>query len=301
MIHAVAFAGLGAVGAIYAQRASLCTETPSTAIVRDSCSYQKDPVFINGNRLDLPLLTPTQQHEPFDLIIVAVKWHTFKQTMEQIAPFTGDKTIILSLLNGIQSEKLLMQRFPQAHVLPALCSGVDSNRTGRRVSMNRIGQIVFGEPNGQVSDAMLAVADYFQRVQIPYSFSNEIEHALWWKLMVNVGINQVSGVMNLNYGAFRQNEEAMMRMHRAQREVIAIARAKGIPMTEADMDQWDHQLNSLSPDGFSSTLQDIRARRKTEVELYGDEICRMGRELGIATPENKALASAIHQIEQAYL
>ena len=57
----------------------------------------------------------------------------------------------------------------------------------------------------------------------------------------------------------------------------------------------------LSCHGLSSTLHDVRARRKTEVELYGEEICRMGGQLGIATPENQRLVGAIHAIEQQYL
>lgn len=102
-------------------------------------------------------------------------------------------------------------------------------------------------------------------------------------------------------GEFRQNDEAMARMHRAQCEVIAVAQASGVPMTKADIARWDRQLASLSPGGFSSTLQDIRARRKTEVELYGEEICRLGRELGVPTPENQALAEEIRRIELTYL
>ena len=301
MIRSVAFVGIGAVGEMYAQRAVLCAQVPCAAIVRDASSYQSNPVFVNDEKLEIPLLTEADSHAPFDLIILAVKWHAFEAMLEQMAPFVGRGTVMLSLLNGIQSEKRLMERFPQAHVLPALCSGVDSNRSGRRVHMNRIGEIVFGELDGQISGAVRDVEQYFRAAQIPYCISGEIEHALWWKLMVNVGMNQVSSVMNLTYGAFRRNDEAMARMHRAQREVIAVARASGVPMTQEDIARWDRQLASLSPDGFSSTLQDVRARRKTEVELYGEEICRLGRALGVPTPENQALAEEIRRIESTYL
>ena len=301
MIRSVAFVGIGAVGAIYAQRAARYTQVPCAAIVQDASSYRNNPVFVNDERLDMPLLTATDSHAPFDLMIVAVKWHAFEAMMEQMALFVGRGTVILSLLNGIQSEKRLMERFPEAHVIPALCSGVDSNRSGRKVHMNRIGEIVFGELDGRTSDAVRDAEKYFRAVQIPCCVSNEIERALWWKLMVNVGMNQVSSVMNLTYGEFRQNDEAMARMHRAQCEVIAVAQASGVPMTKADIARWDRQLASLSPGGFSSTLQDIRARRKTEVELYGEEICRLGRELGVPTPENQALAEEIRRIELTYL
>ena len=80
-----------------------------------------------------------------------------------------------------------------------------------------------------------------------------------------------------------------------------IANALGIMMDERDIEEWDRQLMTLSCHGMSSTLQDIRARRKTEVELYGGEICQLGCRLGVPTPENERLVARIKEIEGLYL
>lgn len=300
MVRSVAFAGIGSVGAIYAELACVNEHVSCWAVVRDKQSYIDRPVSVNGRRMDIVLKTP-EEGAPVDLLIVAVKWNALQEVLGQVERFVGDHTVILSLLNGVNSETVIEERFPQAHVLLAMCSGIDSNRTGRDVRMNRRGKIVFGEKDGRSSENVLRVQRYFDQVGIPYEVAEDMQHQMWWKLMVNVGMNQVSAVHDLDYEGVRSNPEVMAQMHRAQREVIAVANAQGIAMDERDIEKWDRQLMGLSCHGLSSTLQDVRACRKTEVELYGEEICRMGSMLGIATPENARLVSAIHAIEQRYL
>lgn len=300
MIRSVAFAGIGSVGAIYAELALRCGQAPCFAIVRDKASYRQYPVSINGNLLPIPLMTP-EEGRAVDLVIVAVKWHVLGDALEQIAPFVGEGTIILSLLNGVSSERVIADRFPQARVLLSICSGIDSNRQGRAVCMSRRGKIVFGEETGEMSEAVRDVAQYFGCAGIPHETPGDMQRQMWWKLMVNVGMNQVSAVTDLDYEGVRTRADVMEQMHRAQREVIAVANAQGIPMDERDIEKWDRQLAGLSCHGISSTLQDIRARRKTEVELYGEEICRLGQRLGIPTPENEELVKKIRRIEKEYL
>ena len=300
MVRSVAFAGIGSVGAIYAELACVNEHVPCWAVVRDKQSYIDRPVSVNGQRMDIVLKTP-EEGAPVDLLIVAVKWNALQEVLGQVERFVGDHTVILSLLNGVNSETVIEERFPQAHVLLAMCSGIDSNRTGRDVRMNRRGKIVFGEKDGRNGEDVLRVQRYFDQVGIPYEVAEDMQHQMWWKLMVNVGMNQISAVYDLDYEGVRSNPEVMAQMHRAQREVIAVANAQGIALDERDIEKWDRQLAGLSCHGLSSTLQDIRARRKTEVELYGEEVCRRGKALGIETPENEKLVSEIRAIERTYL
>lgn len=300
MIRSVAFAGIGAVGAIYAELALRYKDVPCFAVVRDKASYAERPVSVNGRLMDIPLRTP-QEGKPVDLVVVAVKWNALDDVLDQLKPFVGAETIILSLLNGVSSEAVIESHFPQAKVLLAMCSGIDSSRESRAVSMRRRGKIVLGEADGSRSDAVNAVGEYLERADIPFEIPEDMLHQMWWKLMVNVGMNQVSAVTGLDYEGVRTNPEVMEQMHRAQREVIAVANAQGIPMDEHDIEAWDRQLAGLSCCGISSTLQDIRARRKTEVEIYGETICRLGKALGIPTPENERLVRRIREIEKSYL
>ena len=82
------------------------------------------------------------------------------------------------------------------------------------------------------------------------------------------------------------------------REVIELAKVVGIDLTEQDLDQWYGFLNSLSPQGKSSMLQDIERGRKTEIEIFSGKIVELGSINGVATPVNRTVMQIIHVLEQ---
>lgn len=303
MFTKVAFIGIGAVGSIYAQcMLKNKREADVWAIVPQKETYDAMPVIVNGELLRIPLRTADENETKADVIIVAVKWHHLEKAMDEAAQFMHRGTQVISLLNGIRSEDCLAARFGWSRVLYAICSGIDSSRAGHTITMNRRGQILFGEKtNEHLSQRVLAVRHLFERTGVPHRIAIDMEKQLWWKLMVNVGMNQVSALYGLSYGAFLDSPQAMHMMRNAQMEVLKLARAKRVDLSENDIQAWEEQLRGLSAAGRSSTLQDIWNRQKTEVEIFGGEVCKLGRELGIPTPVNEALYLKIRQIEDGYL
>lgn len=301
-IRRVAFVGVGAVGGIYAQCfANEASPLPYYAVVRDPQAYSRDPVTIGGVRLEIPYCQSGSAPAPADLILLSVKTYHLPQAMADIARLIGPHTLVLSLLNGIQSEETLAAAFGWEHVLFATCSGVDANRAGHAITLNRRGEILFGEAgNARLTPRVNRVRALFETVGIPYRIPLDMRRALWWKFMVNVGMNQVSAVLGYGYGDMRRSPDAMALMRSAQEEVLSLAQAVGVDLTARDMRAWEEQLQSLSPEGRPSTLQDLWQRRKTEVESLGGEVLRRGKALGIPTPVNRMLYAKIREIEQAY-
>jgi 2-dehydropantoate 2-reductase len=60
---------------------------------------------------------------------------------------------------------------------------------------------------------------------------------LWWKFMINVGINQASAVLGVNYGVFQTSDKARHLMESSMREVIHMARTAGVRLSEDDIAQ----------------------------------------------------------------
>ena len=121
---------------------------------------------------------------------------------------------------------------------------------------------------------------------------------LWWKFMFNVGINQASAVMRAPYGVFQTVPEAQALMEALMREVLVLAQAAHINLTEQDLLDWYPVLKRLSPQGKTSMLQDIEAQRKTEVELFAGKVIALGRQYGLPTPVNQTVYNIIHILEQ---
>ena len=301
-IQTVAFVGIGAVGSNYARFFAKNEKgIQAFAVVRDPAYYLEDPVTLNGVPLNLPVYKASDMPAPADLILLSVKTHHLVRAIQDFAPLVGENTQILSLLNGIDSEETLAETFGWSHVLYAICSGVDANRCGHHITMNRPGEICFGEAcNKELSQRVMRIRDTFEAVGLPYRIPLDMRKKLWWKFMVNVGVNQVSAIKGLRYGELRNDPEAMSLMRQAQKEVLMIAQAEGIPLTDEDILRWEEQLATLSAEGRSSTLHDLWQKRRTEADSFGGEVLRRGLQHGIATPVNAMLQTEIFELEGRY-
>ena len=80
--------------------------------------------------------------------------------------------------------------------------------------------------------------------------------------------------------------------------MIAIAQKKGINLSDRDLEERIGIVRKLLPQGKPSTLQDIEAGRKTEVETFAGDVIRMGREVGVATPYNEIFYHMICALEE---
>ena len=110
---------------------------------------------------------------------------------------------------------------------------------------------------------------------------------MWRKFLLNVGINQACTVYETDYGHVTSPGPICEEMKEAMREVIRIASAEGITLTEDDIDNAIALEKTLKPDGYPSMRQDALAGRQTEVDLFAGTVIAMGKKYGIPTPVNE--------------
>ena len=113
-------------------------------------------------------MTPEEQGEPADLILIGVKGYGFAQAIEDIRHQVGEHTLILSLLNSVDSEEQLIQAFGEKHVLYAYMRMSIVMKDGKADFDPYWGKIHFGEnKNDVLSDRVLAVKEVFDHADIP--------------------------------------------------------------------------------------------------------------------------------------
>jgi 2-dehydropantoate 2-reductase len=186
-------------------------------------------------------------------------------------------------------------------VLYSIVLGIDAVRTGNSTTYSNQGRVFFGEAINVVqTDRVKQVKKLFERAGISYVISDDMIRTLWWKFMINVGINQVSAALRAPYKLFQAPGEARSLMDSAMREVMLLAQAQEINLIEGDIESWHDVLSNLSPDGKTSMLQDVEAGRKTEVEMFACKVIELGNRLGIPSPVNERLFRKIHSIETVH-
>jgi len=230
---------------------------------------------------------------------VALKHHHLSGAVDDLRGFVGPDTLLLSVMNGLDSEETLSAAYGAEKVLLAMSVGIDAVREGNRVVYSKPGTVYFGEAdNTTLSARVRRVQAAFDRAGIAHHTPNDMVRWLWWKFMVNVGVNQASAVLRAPYRVFQTLPDAQAVMEALMREVIQVAQAAGVNLTEQDLTDWYGFLNSLSPDGKTSMLQDIEAGRKTEVELFAGKMAALGRQYAIPTPVNQTVLNMIHVLER---
>ena len=300
-IQTVGLIGLGAVGALYAERL-LASGAQLRVIVDEArkARYEEEGVLVNGVRVDFPY-APPKDAAPVDLLLIATKAGGLRDAMETAAGFVGEKTLIVSLINGVTSEGIVAERFGGENVLYSVAQGMDAVKTGNRLTYEHPGLIVLGEREpGPVSARVQAVAAYLTAHGVQVNSVADMVRRQWGKLMLNVGINQAVMVFEGDYGTVQRPGRPREVMLGAMREAQQIAAKEGYLIPDEEFDEWVALADSLAPEGKPSMRQDGEAHRPSEVELFAGTMVRLGRKHGVHTPVNDWLYDRVKAMEAAY-
>jgi len=302
-IERVAILGAGAMGAYFASQFFNTHGFSASLIAKGDRLKRLDSkgLIVNGKQYLIPVLDPDQATVPMDLIIVALKHHHLESAAQGLEKLVGNSTTIISVMNGLESEEYLGSIYGMDKMLYAVSVGIDALRNGNEVTYSKPGKHYFGDAvNKQLSQRVLNVQQAFDKAGIVYETPEDMLRILWWKFMINVGMNQASAVMGAPYGVFQTSTQARELMEALMKEVISLANAMGINLTDKDIEDWYGFLKTLSPQGKTSTLQDVEAKRKTEVEIFGGSVAELGKVHGVATPVNQTMFQIIKVLEEQF-
>jgi 2-dehydropantoate 2-reductase len=303
IIETVAIIGLGALGTMYGKHFLDHGAGEGLRVIVDEKRknrYEREGIWCNGEPCSFNFHIPSSKDEAVDLVIFAVKFNDLEQAMEDAAPMVGEETMLLSLLNGVSSEEILGQCFGRDKVVYCVALGMDAVKLGPIMTYTNKGVVNFGafDERDQKEEKIEAIAEYFDRVSLPYQIDNHMKRKLWSKFMVNVGVNQTTMVFETNYGGIHAPGKARDTMISAMEEVMALSIAEGIGLTTNDLETWLGILDGLDPDGMPSMRQDALRGQKSEVELFSGTCIALGVKHGIPTPVNDFLYERIKEMEK---
>ena len=293
--------GLGAIGCALAAQAQnngcrisiICNENRKKR-------YKAEPFIINKQEYNFDYVTEKMNNE-IDILLIGVKFHHLPLALEEVKPFVTENTTIISLLNGINSEEIIQSTLKNERIVHAFVVGTDSTKFGTKVNFTKNGKIVLGSPILEKEKMVKDAASCLQRAGLNVEISDRILRDMWWKLMVNVGINQIAALHKIPYGVFNKNEHIKEMTSMAMSEVVQIAQVLKIDLSKEDIDQVLILTEVWGEHSKASMLQDVENKRKTEVEMFAGEICRLGETNDVPTPINRFLFHAIKFIEKEYL
>ena len=299
-IKNVLICGIGAVGSIYADKIQNYNPHSLRVLVDEERyrKYIKNPIVFNGRKLNFNYILPDDKNFKADLIIIATKYDGLKDVINSIKNFVYDDTVILSLLNGVTSEKIIAETYGRDKLLYSYFIGHSAVRTGRTVAHDDVNTIVYGSENSDDFENVKRVKEYFERTGINYDIPDDIIHSLWLKYMLNVSANQTTAILRLTFGEMLANDKCMEFAINLMKEVQAVAKAEGVRNLDIMIDETVENLHKMIPEGKTSMLQDVEAGRKTEVDMFAGTMVELGIKYGIPTPYNKIVKELIEIIHR---
>jgi 2-dehydropantoate 2-reductase len=123
----------------------------------------------------------------------------------------------------------------------------------------------------------------------------------WRKLIFNAATNPVGALTGLTHGRVCEDEALRLLVSALVAEGRAVADAQGIVLDADPEELIDYAARpEVAYDHKASMLQDVEARRQTEIEFLNGGIVRFGREHGVPTPLNEAFVALVQGLERSW-
>ena len=209
---------------------------------------------------------------------------------------------VASVMNGVGNEEALAAPRPARdprHDLP----GRQAARAGRR-AVGRQGRhdvrALRAAARG-TAEEIERLADACTRGGMPAHAVADARPAQWRKVIFNAASNPLGALTGLTHGRVCERPDLRALVSGLIDEGKAVASAQGIALDADPEALIDHAAKrEVAYDHKASMLQDVEARRRTEIDYLNGGIVSFGARLGVPTPLNETIAALIRGIEASW-
>jgi 2-dehydropantoate 2-reductase len=302
----IAVVGCGAVGALFAANLAQLDDVEVWAY--DVWREHVDAMNRDGLRLSgagdvvgrLRATTEPAELPPCDFGIVATKsMHTGAAVAATAQAFAAGS--VCSVQNGVGNEEAIaehVERVIRGTTFPA----------GKLVEPGHVqwdvkGDTTIGpfEPRPAPMAEVELLADACTRAGMPTEAVADARGPQWRKLIFNAATNPVGALTGLSHGRVCEDPALRSLVTALVDEGKAVAAAQGIELDEDPEELIDYAARpDVAYDHKASMLQDVEARRETEIDYLNGGVVRFGREYGVPTPLNDAVTALIKGLERSW-
>lgn len=231
-----------------------------------------------------------------DLVLFCVKTTDTEATARGLAPFLALTCTVLSLQNGVENAARIsaITGRPAVSAVVYLAAAVPAPGTVKHTGR---GDLIIGPDGSRLQE----LAHLFQNAGVACVVSNRIQDQLWEKLICNCALNAISALCQITYGEVGGDETVWEVVENVIREALTVARASGVNPTNMEDDATAiatvRRLTQQIAAAYSSTAQDLRRKRRTEIDSLNGFIARRGRELGVPTLVSHTLWALVRAAE----
>ncbi len=230
-----------------------------------------------------------------DLVILSNKAYDLDEVLAQIKPVLTDRTVILTLQNGVDIEDRIIRVLDRDQVVGGVAFIYSKIVEAGVIEHYKRGGVTIGELMGNQSERVQAIAELFKQSALPCRLSDDIRRTKWEKMCWNCVFNPLTVVINDRVAKAIDDPEMLRLIHGIVAEVAAVAAGLKVVLDDDIADkvvQWTQEIRDI----HTSMYDDWKAGRPTEIDSLNGYVVQRGRELGIPTPLNEALTAIVKVI-----
>ena len=225
-----------------------------------------------------------------ELVLFCVKSSDTESAGAQMKAYLRKDATVLSLQNGVDNAQRLQAVLGQDVIATVVYVATAMAGPGHVQHFGR-GDLVLGQHARSEQLAQL-----LSEAGIPSTVSNNVQGALWTKLIINCTYNAASAITQRPYGELVQQPGMWQLMRSAHDECIAVAQAAGVAL-DAPLWPMIENIARTMQGQYSSTAQDLQKNKATEIDHLNGFIVRQGQQLGVSTPVNAALQTLVKALQ----
>ncbi|MDO8535537.1 MAG: 2-dehydropantoate 2-reductase [Candidatus Omnitrophota bacterium] len=237
---------------------------------------------------------------PCDLVFICVKSYSTDDACKDIKDLISDKTFILTLQNGIGNVQVLNDHFGSERIIAGVTNHGATLLGSGHVRHAGRGDTIIGMYSRKVLGPVRDAANLLAKCGFEAKVSKDIDSVIWSKLIINIGINALSGITRLKNGMLLKHDGARQVLRDSVQEAMKIIKRKRIKLVYDDPIQKVESVCKATSANVSSMLQDVLNSKRTEIDYMNGVIARQGKALSIPTPVNEVLINLIKTIESTY-
>ncbi len=222
-----------------------------------------------------------------DVIILGVKSWQIEEVAKQLKPILNKNTMVLPLQNGADNADRLREILNPENVLAGLCKIVSKIESPGVIDHFAFEpEIVFGEYDNQKTERVKALKTIFDKAEFKNRIAEDIQLEIWKKFLFIATVSGIGALTRSTFGVMRADEHIRSMLYQTAHEIVTIANAKGIGLTNDDIDMILKAVDNLIPETTASMQRDIMEGRPSELDNFNGYIVKTGKQLHITTPVN---------------
>ena len=229
-----------------------------------------------------------------DLVIVAVKLWDTEGVAEALRPIAARGAAVVSFQNGVHKDEIFRKFIPAASIMGGVCYvAAVIAEPGVIAHTGTMERLVFGEHDGTRSARARALLDACHKAKITAEISDAIECQIWEKFVFLIGLSGTTATIRKPIGPIRENPQTREFLLNVMKEVVAVARAKGVPLREDYAQERLAFIDTLPAAVTSSMHHDLERGNRLELRWLSGGVAELGARAGVPTPLNAAISAIL--------